>query len=243
MRPEEAYSYRSFEHHKRETFVLIARVLNQLPGELQILDLGCGPAVFEGIAQSLTKGRISKAWLLDIEPGFLRYAETQLSGIIPSIVTAEFDMNRPATLPHIDSPFSAVVSVNALFHATKATLTEIYRYCYEHLCDGGILVNHQTFGSPAERLIDTYCPFLDSKALQDPLDAELLRRSHLDTKKAGGAVNKDGVGGYQGLVMTAHEHLDILREAGFVAEEVWRKGKSAIILGEKPANKTAGGDA
>ena len=236
MKPEEAYSYRSFEHHKRETFVLIAKILDQLKGKLRILDLGCGPAVLEGIAQSLTGGRISEAWLVDFEPDFLAYARAQLEGVIPKLNMAQFDMNAPAQLPDIATPLSAVVSVNALFHADRQNLHAIYRYCFDHLSEGGVLVNHQTFGCRHGQLFDKYCGSLDSVSLQDPLDAELMRRSHLDTKRAGGPVSKEGSGGYRGLALEASEHLAMLRDIGFDAEEVWRKGKSAMILAERPGH-------
>ncbi len=236
MTPEEAYSYRSFEHYKRETFPIISRTLAQLDGDLRVMDLACGPAVLEGIIQDGTGGRISEAWLLDFEPGFCSYAETQLKGIIPEIHASCFDMNDPDSLPKDLVGLSAVVSINALFHATPENLRKIYEYAYKVLGDGAVLMNHQTFGGRSASIVDKYCGFLDAKACLDPLDKELMRRSHIDTQLAGGPVNADAGGGYAGLPLDVSDHLTILEDIGFEAAEIWRKGKSAIILGVKQPN-------
>lgn len=239
MTPEEAYSYRSFEHHKRETFPLIAKIVAQIPGDLRILDLSCGPAVLDGILQTVSGGRIVEAWLLDYEVGFCNCAKTHLEECIPKIHTATFDLNKPESLPQINTPLSAIVSVQALFHATRPNLTALYSYCFEHLSEGGLFLNHQNFGGSNAHLIDAYCGFMESKAKQDLLDSELMRRSHLDTRLAGGPVNQDGgSGGYKGLSIDANEHLTLLRDVGFSATEIWRQGKSAILLAQKPSKKS-----
>ncbi|GDY14535.1 hypothetical protein LBMAG53_34130 [Planctomycetota bacterium] len=233
MTPEIAYNYRSFEHYKRETFPIIANVLAGLHGNLHILDLACGPAVFEGIAQVIVGGRITKAWLLDHEIEFLEYAKMQLNGVIPTIQTWQFDMNDPASFPPDVEDLAAVISVNALFHAKRESLHSIYAFSHKSLRDGGVLINHQTFGGQSAKIVDSYCAFMDSKAIMDPLDKELMRRSQIDTKHAGGPVNSGGGGGYKGLNMDASEHIEILRSIGFEAGEIWRKGKSAIIMAIK----------
>jgi len=100
------------------------------------------------------------------------------------------------------------------------------------------MINQQTFGGKVAQLVERYCQEIEPDETLDMLDTELMLRSKLDTALAGGPVNQDGGGGYVGLKMSVEDHLTILGEVGFTAGEVWRKGKSAIILAEKSAQQT-----
>ncbi len=236
MTPEEAYSYRCFDHHKRETYPIIAKIIAGLDGDLRLLDLSCGPAVLEGVVYQYVGDRLAEIHLWDYEEGFLQYAETHLKERIKTIHTKQFDMNVVDQHTENIGPLNVVVSVNALFHAQKENLENIYSYVFENLKDGGLFINQLTFGGTSAAFTDTYAQHLQATPNFDPIDQELFMRSKLDTELAGGPVNTDGGGGYRGLDIDANTHIDILQSKGFTAAEIWRKGKSALILAEKSVN-------
>jgi hypothetical protein len=206
MNREEAYTYRSFEHHKRETFGLITAIAATLGRELRVADLGCGPAVLDAILIDRLPGAIATLDLLDVSDAFLAAARGYLAdgSIVPQYHRVDF--NKPETLPTLTGRGLRVV-----------------------------LINHQTManrhpGFPP--ILKKHCACLDNLAPLDVLDAELARRSLLDMQRA--AEKEEQGGGYAGLALTAGDHQAILSSAGFVSDEVWRKGNSVMLLAAKP---------
>ena len=232
---EKAYSYRSFEHFKRETFSIIAAIAEKIDGPIRMADVSCGPAVLEGILLMKLGDRIQEVHLLDIEQGFLDLAKEYLADLKSDVVTHLFDLNAPQDYPDIGG-LNLIVSTNGIFHATSDSLPKLYRWCHSSLAEDGILINHQTFGQfcPGfDQGLMQRCICLHDKGVLDDLDTELMRRSHFDTKVSGGPVNMDKGGGYAGLPLTVFHHLELLRSTGFLADEIWRKGTSAMIMALK----------
>ncbi|MGD0090709.1 MAG: class I SAM-dependent methyltransferase [Planctomycetota bacterium] len=232
---EKAYSYRSFEHFKRETFSIIASIAERIKGPIRMADISCGPAVLEGILLSKFGKKIQEVHLLDIERGFLSVAREYLEDLKPDLATHVFDLNAPDDYPTIPD-LNLIVSTNAICHATSDSLQRLYRWCHASLQEDGMLINQQTFGpfcKDFDQELLTQCALLHNKGVLDNLDAELNRRSHLDTQRSGDPGYAAKAGGYAGLSMSVFEHLEILRSTGFVADEIWRKGTSAMILALK----------
>jgi hypothetical protein len=97
------------------------------------------------------------------------------------------------------------------------------------------LINHQAFGPSCpgfNQVLRKYGSCLDNRGVLDDLDAELLRRSHID-QSLDEPVNASQGGDYAGLSLTVFHHLEYLCSVGFVADEIWRKGSSAMIMAVK----------
>jgi SAM-dependent methyltransferase len=230
---ERAYTYRSFEHYKRETFSIIANIVNGMNRPVRLIDVCCGPAVLEGIIAATIGSKLVEVLLLDIEENFLNLAKEHLRGRIEAINVHVTDLNEVNSLPDARG-FDVIVSTNGIFHAAADSLPHLYKWAFSSLVPEGILINHQTFGGPAALLTDSLCPFLDSNVALDHLDKELMLRSRHDTMLGEGPVNARLAGKYyQGLHLDVSDHLEILTKVGFTAGEIWRKGKSAIIIGQK----------
>lgn len=231
--PERAYAARYFAHFTRETFPIIAGVAERLDGPVRMADLSCGPAVLDGVVAARLGERLAELRLLDIEPRFLELAKRHLVDLPVAPVTHAADLNDPAGFPTLIG-LNLIVSTNAIFHATRDALPKLYGWCHGALGPGGVLINHQTFGLPADfdAEFKRLCPHLHAHENLDELDREVMRRSLIDTKAAatGGAG-----GGYAGVGLTVDHHLDVLRNLGFVASEIWRTGTSAMLLALKPA--------
>ncbi len=233
MTRHHAYMYRSFEHHKRETLPLMVEAAETLEGELRVADLGCGPGVLDAMLLSRLGERIASLDLFDVSEGFLSAARDYLPKTSAQIQYHTVDLNKPEQLSHLDG-LSLIVSVQALFHVRPEALPQVYAWCFSALKAGGILVNHQTMGYADPRFADvlsTHAGSLGSTAALDELDAELLRRAQIDG--AGGDETSESGGGYAGLALSSADHTRMLNEAGFVADEIWRKGESVMVLAKK----------
>ena len=235
MRRVKAYSYRSFEHFKRETFPIICSIADRIDGPIRMADLSCGPAVLEGMLLTRLSDKLQEIHLLDVEQGFLDVATEYLSDFAACIRTHVFDLNSPESYPAL-ADLNLIVSTNAIFNATQSSLPDLYGWCFSSLAPNGLLINHQTFGHSMEGFEQEarkYAVCLRDKEVLDELDLELTRRSHHDAGLSGAPVKQVQGGGYPGLSMSVFDHLALLRDAGFVADEIWRKGTSAMLLGVK----------
>ena len=233
---ERVYAYRSFEHHKRLTFAIIVAIAKAMNRPLNIVDVSCGPGVLAGILCQELGGAVASLLLLDYEESFLRLAREHLAPLDVPLQTAAFDLNNPATFPKVQGA-DLIVSTNALFHAREDSLPHIYGWAFSALAANGLLVNHQTFGlnsSDGDRLYAGPLQSLTEKAVLDPLDRELNRRSHLDAKRFASTNPVGSEGAYTGLPLPAERHLEALSACGFIAEEVWRLGRSGMVVGMKP---------
>jgi len=239
---EKGYSYRSFEHFKRETFSIIAAIAGEIDGPIRMADISCGPAVLEGILLTKLGARVEEVHLLDIDQGFLDVAREYLADFDTDVVSHVSDLNAPDTYPDIRG-LNLIVSTNALFHATADSLPKLYGWCRTALAEAGVLINHQTFGHfcPGfDRQQERLCPSLHAKAALDDLDRELMRRSRLDSGAPRQEDNADKGGGYAGLPLSVFQHLELLHSTGFIADEIWRRGTSAMIMAVKRNSQESG---
>jgi tRNA (cmo5U34)-methyltransferase len=175
-----------------------------------VVDLGTGSGA---LAQAILKVRPRARLIgIDEDPGMLAMAEKRLRGRIQTI---------DGNFEHTDIPRCDVISASFALHhiPTGCRKAAIYKRCFAALRPGGVLVSAD-------------CCLAASRALQQTHRAEWL--AHLQARysraKAEGYLR---AWAKEDVYFTLDREVELLQDAGFSVEIVFRKSSFAVVVGLK----------
>lgn len=235
---------RQQEHYavdREERFSVIGDVVQHVTRDQDrplIVDLGCGPGSLAArLAARLATARIIAA---DIDPLLLELGRTHHPDAARYV---EVMIGRPGWIEALglDRQLDAAVSTTALHYPSSGALQRIYQDLASVLRPGGVLVNgdhlvpeepaiaaltgvvgrgraHRVGAGEAEDWAAWWAAARQDAELADLFDARTRRPDPADAEG-------DGNG------LTLHQHIRLLREAGFRhAGPVWRCGDSCVLV-------------
>ncbi|WP_327064867.1 class I SAM-dependent methyltransferase [Kitasatospora sp. NBC_01250] len=226
---------------REERFTVIADVVESVTGGQQaplVVDLGSGPgSLARRIAARLPQARILA---VDVDPLLLELGRSHAPDAARYVEVLIGEDGWLAELElELDGPVDAVVSTTALHYPAPERLREIYRELAAVLRPGGVLVNGDHL-APADPALARLTAAVGRARAQRqgtgggedwgrwwaevrlvPEFAELLAARELRPAPASG----DGNG------LSAREHEELLREAGFrEVGPVWQCGDSCVLV-------------
>ncbi len=219
---------------REERFAVIGDVVaHALGGAGTVLDLGCGPGSLAGrLAERLPGARIVG---VDADPVLLALGRGRYGGKVEFV---DADLTDPQWALDVPAELDAAVSTTALHWLDAADLARVYEVLADRLRPHGVFVNGD------------HLPHADA-------DMDAIAHAVRDGRatRAGVTANEDWTGWWAavgaeptlaallgersqravahhgGNRLTAAEHADLLRTAGFrTATPVWQSGDDHVLV-------------